>query len=216
MKEATKKVRAHTRYTLEDRTRVPGVTTIVDGLGWNKRTLINWSNRIGLEGIEVSKFVDDKAAIGTLAHALITDKLLGKETDTSDYTKNQIDLAENSALSFWEWEKGHKLEPVIIEEPLVSEEHKFGGTLDIYGELDGVFEIIDLKSGSGIYPEHLIQVAAYKLLLKEKELDVKAIRILNIPRTEDEQFQEKKLIRTDVHEKIFLNCLSNYYLKKQI
>src|SRR3989337_1255335 len=103
MTKATKKVRAHTRYTLEDRTRVPGVTTIVDGLGWNKRTLINWSNRIGLEGIEVSKFVDDKAAIGTLAHALITDKLLGRETDTSDYTKNQIDLAENSALSFWEW-----------------------------------------------------------------------------------------------------------------
>ena len=214
--KATKKVRAHTRYTLEDKTRAPGVTTVVDQLGWNKRTLINWSNRIGLEGIEVSKFVDDKASIGTLAHALITNKLLGKETDTSDYTKNQIDLAENSALSFWEWEKGHKLEPVIIEEPLVSEEHKFGGTLDIYGELDGVFEIIDLKSGSGIYPEHLIQVAAYKLLLKEKKLDVKAIRILNIPRTEDEQFQEKKLIRTDVHEKIFLNCLSNYYLKKQM
>ena len=92
--------KAHIRYRLADKTIVPGVTTVLNLL--SKPALVPWANKMGLQGIDTSKYVDDKADIGTLAHAIITDKLTGKETDTSDYSKNQIDLAENSCLSFWE------------------------------------------------------------------------------------------------------------------
>ena len=209
--------KAHIRYKLKDGTIVPGVTTITGtGLGWNTQALIRWANRMGLEGVDTAKYVDDKAIIGTLGHAMVTDSLQGKKTNTDDYSKNQIEDAENSALSFFEWAKDKKLEPLLIEEPLVSEIYKFGGTPDIYAKVNGNYELIDLKTGSGIYDEMMIQITAYKHLLVENGYPVDRERILNIPRTKDEAFLEK-LISTrqqTIGWKIFLNCLENYQLKK--
>jgi len=174
---------------------------------------------MGLQGIDTSKYVDDKADIGTLAHAIITDKLTGKETDTSDYSKNQIDLAENSCLSFWEWEKDHKIESVMfVERPLVSEAHRFGGTLDIYAIVNGRKEIIDLKTGSGIYDEHIYQVAVLKMLLEENGFPVDGTRVVNIPRAETEAFGERVISETEnrVGWEIFKSLLAVYYLKKEM
>jgi len=192
----------------------PGVTTIVGIL--NKPALVKWANKLGLDGVEVGRFVDDKADIGTLGHAMITDHYKGVETDTSDYTKNQIDKAENAALSFWEWEKKHKIEPILIEEPLVSERMEFGGTADIYGKVDGVLELIDIKTGNGIWPEHYIQVAAYGYLLAENGYKVDNYRILNIPRAETENFREELVGSISKQWLIFAHCLSIYRLRKEI
>lgn len=212
-------VKAHIRYKLEDGTIVPGVTTITGSqIGWNKQVLINWANRIGLQGISSTKFKDDKADIGTLGHAMVTDWLLKLETDTSDYSQNQISAAENSALSFHEWTKGKRIEPVLIEKPLVSEKHRYGGMSDIYAVIDNAYELVDLKTGSGIYEEMIIQVAAYEHLLAENGFKVDKVRILNIPRTEDERFMEQILgeKQRKVAWKIFLNCLENYQLRKKL
>lgn len=210
------KGKAHQKYFLKDGTLVPGTTRITGVL--NKPALVAWANRIGLQGIEVGKFVDDKADIGTLAHAMITNELVGKETDTSDYSKNQIESAENSVLSYYEWAKGKKIEPILIETRLVSEEHKFGGTVDIYTKIDGVLELLDLKTGSGIYEEHFYQVGGgYLKLLQENGHSVERIRILNIPRTPDESFQEQ-VIKTEDCEKywqIFHLCLQLYPLLRK-
>jgi len=211
------KSKAHIRYRTKDGAIVPGVTTVLNLLA--KPALVPWANRMGLQGIDTSKYVDDKADIGTLAHAMITDKLIGKETDTTDYSKNQIDLAENSCLSFWEWEKDHKIESVeFVERPLVSEAYRFGGTLDIYAVVNGKREIIDLKTGSGIYDEHIYQVAVLKRLLEENGFTVAATRVVNIPRAETEAFGERVISETEnrVGWEIFKNLLSVYYLKKEM
>lgn len=213
------KTRAHIRYKLKDGTIVPGVTTVTGSqLGWNKQALINWANRTGLQGIDSNKYKDDKAEIGTLAHAMITDWLQGIVTDTSDYSKNQIMDAENSVLSFYEWAKNRQIKPILIEKPLVSEAHQFGGKPDIYASIDNTFELIDLKTGKGIYEEMIIQVAAYANLLIENGHKVESIRILSIPRTEDEAFMERIIGKKqrDVAWKIFLNCLGNYMLRKKM
>ena len=209
--------KAHIRYRLADKTIVPGVTTVLNLL--SKPALVPWANKMGLQGIDTSKYVDDKADIGTLAHAIITDKLTGKETDTSDYSKNQIDLAENSCLSFWEWGKDHKIESVMfVERPLVSEAHRFGGTLDIYAVVNGRKEIIDLKTGSGIYNEHIYQVAVLKMLLEENGFPVDGTRVVNIPRAETEAFGERVISETEnrVGWEIFKSLLAVYYLKKEM
>ncbi len=212
----TKKVKAHIRYKLADgKTIVPGCTTVLGLL--NKPALVPWANKLGLQGIDVAKYVDDKADIGTLGHAMVTDKLIGVETDTSDYSKNQIDLAENCALSFWEWEKTHKIEEVyFVEKPLVSELHRFGGTQDIYCRINGKKNLIDLKTGKGIWPEHIYQVAALKTLLNENNHDVDEVRVINIPRSEDEAFLEKVAINGEIENgwNIFYHLLQVYYLKK--
>ena len=199
--------------------RLPGVTTITGELGWNKQVLVNWANKLGLKGIESSKYVDDKAEIGTLAHQMILDHLRDTKTDTSDYSANQISLAENCLLSYYAWEKGKKIEPILLETPLVSELLKFGGTMDCYAKIDGKLTLLDFKTGKGIYDEYFVQVAGgYLILLEENKYEVKEIQILNIPRAEDEAFQIQPLprIKWGICNRIFLNCLDNYRLKKQL
>ena len=211
------KFKAHIVYKNSEGKRVPGVTTITGELGWSKGTLINWANRMGLEGTDTKLYVDDKAAIGTLAHLMITNKLQGKKTTTSDYSKNQITAAKNSVKSFNAWLKEHTLEPILIEKPLVSELLNFGGTCDIYGKLDGALELIDLKTGSGIYDEHIVQVGGgYAALLTDHGYEFKQCRILNIPRGKGEKFDERIIKSTNVPMKIFLNCLENYKLHKEL
>ena len=202
-------------YKDNDGIRLPGVTTITGDLGWNTQILVNWANRLGLKGINSTTYVDDKADIGTLGHQLVLDHFRKIDTDTSDYTANQIDLAENCLMSYWAWERGKEIKPIIMEQPLVSELLKFGGTPDMYAEIDGRKTLLDLKTGKGVYDEYKIQVAGgYLLLLEEHGYLVEDIVILNIPRAEDEAFIAQPIHKWDVCKKIFLNCLNNYNLKK--
>lgn len=213
---------AHKRYRLKPTPDwpkgqiVPGVTTIVGIL--DKPALVPWANRIGLQGIDVKRYVDDKADIGTLAHAFIIDRLLGKETDTSDYSRNQIAQAENACLSFFEWQKEHDLDIISAEVPLVSERYAFGGQYDIYGVIDGIKELLDLKTGSGIWEEHYYQIGGYTILLEEGDNKVERARILNIPRSEDENFQEVIVSGRvmDLSKSVFLDCLKIYKHKKEV
>ena len=215
MKETiTKQSRAHTIYKLQDGTIVPGVTTILGIL--NKPALVPWANKLGLQGIDSSKYVDEKAKIGTLAHQMIADYLKGVTTDTSEYSKVQIDQAENATLSFFEWEKTHPIEPVLIEERIVSEEYRFGGTIDCLARLNGELCLIDFKTSRGIFPEMLIQVVAYRQLLIESGYDVTKINILRIGRTEDEGFEERLVNHLDKRWEIFLHCLEIYRLQKEV
>ena len=187
--ETVKKAKAHVRYQLEDGTRVPGVTTILGVIA--KPALISWANRMGLDGINTSKHVDELADIGTLAHAMIAHFLGGPEPDLDDYSKNQIDRAENSVLSFHEWAKGKTLSTRFSERQMVSEKLRYGGTVDWIGVIDGESVLLDLKTGKAIYDEHLYQVAAYWNLAEECGPHVDEIRILQVGRSEDEGFSER-------------------------
>ncbi len=215
------KTKAHQIYRLNSGDIVPGVTTVLGCLA--KPALVPWANKLGLAGLDVRKYVDDKAEIGTLAHQMVEDHLLGKTTETVDYSKNQIDAAENSLLSWLEWEKGHPIIKVyFVEKQLVSEKIAFGGTEDIYCVVENgqeeSRELIDLKTGSGIYEEAVYQVAALKVLLEENGFFTDRCRIINIPRTEDEKFLDKLLSPVELNFgwKIFLACLEIYNSKKEM
>ena len=216
MQKVANRVKAHAKYSLQDGTLVPGVTTVLGIL--NKPALVPWANKLGLQGIEVGKFVDDKAAIGTLAHQMIADYLRGETTDTSEYSKMQIEQAENSILSFLEWEKSHKLNPILIEQPMVSERHGFGGTVDLVATINDDPELclIDFKTSKGIFPEMFVQVAAYRELALEHELDVRKVRILRIGRTDDEGFEDKPVNHLAQRWELFLHCLAIYNLQKEL
>ncbi len=206
------KGKAHQRYVLADgKTQVPGVTTITGQLA--KPALIPWANRMGLQGIDTSKYVDDKGEIGTLAHEMILAHLSKRQPETEDYSKKQIDAAENAFLSYLEWEKGHKLVPELTEVQAVSEKFGYGGTFDLYGVVDGVYELIDFKTGSGIYPEMWLQVSAYGGLIGGH---IQRYRILNIPRTEDESFKEEVKSDLSLHFQAFCKLLEFYNINKQI
>ncbi len=210
------KTAAHKRYRTKDGTICPGCTTVCALLA--KPQLIVWANRLGLDGVDSAKYTDDKADIGVLAHSFITDKLQGFETDTSDYSENQIQQARSCVRSYESWAQGRAIEAIFIEESLVSEEFRYGGTLDLYAEIDGTKELIDFKSGNGIWPEAIIQVSAYRQLLIEAGHEVEQCRILNIPRAETESFQELLPSETvlDLNFELFRHLLGIYEIRRQL
>ena len=214
---AAKKSRAHTRYKLADGTLVPGVTTVLGVL--NKPALVPWANKLGLAGINVGQYVDTLAEIGQLGHAMILAHLEGTKPDLSEYSKNLIDKAENCLLSYFEWEKQHKLEPRCCEIPLVSHLYKFGGTPDFNGLVDGIPTLLDFKTGRAIYDEYFYQLAAYRQLIVENELNVDMFPlrgiILQIGRDETEGFSTKEVKTWSREWEIFKACLRIYELKRE-
>jgi hypothetical protein len=215
MKDDLKKVsKAHTIYKLSDGTRVPGVTTVLGVLA--KPQLIKWANNLGLQGIDSSKYTDAAARIGTLAHYMVQCHITKEPTNFDDYSKSEIDQAENALISFFEWEKGHDIQPIFNEKGLVSEDYKYGGTIDCYANIDGKKGLIDFKTGKAIYSEMIIQLAAYKNLLTENGYQVENVRIIRIGRTEDEGFDEKVVTDLDNHWDMFKSLLSVYNLQKII
>lgn len=206
------------KYVLADDSIVPGTTTVENELGWNKNILVGWANRLGLQGIESRKYVDDKADIGTLAHAFVLAELKGEQPDTADYTANQIRQAKHCLESYQQWKSPKKIEPILVETRLVSETYRYGGTADFYGKIDGVLTLLDYKTGKGIWPEFAIQVAAYRQLLREHGREVNEVRILSIPRSEDESFSEKVFTERQLNAgwEIFKHLLGIWGLKREI
>lgn len=206
--------KAHTVYKTSDGRRVPGATTITGLL--NKPYLIKWANNLGLDGIDSSKYVDEAAAVGTLAHALIQANLTGEHLDTSVFSPVQVDLAENSVLSFYEWKSRHSVKPIICEVPMVSDKLGYGGTVDCYCELDGKPVLLDFKTGKAIYEEYFVQTSAYRELLIENGYPVEEVKILRVGRDETEGFEERSIKDTRKYFEIFLSLLNVYNLKKEL
>ena len=211
------KTKIHTVYKTTDGLKVPGVTTIIGQL--DKPALIHWAWGLGKKGIDWRKFRDDLAEIGTLAHALCIGHLLKEEADTSDYTSNQIDKAENCLLSFYEWLKGKEVEVLFAEEQLTSDKYKYGGTPDVTARIDGVLTLLDIKTGKAIYDDMIYQLSGYKHLAKEcRGIDIERAMILRIGRDETESFEVKPFSDKgmEIAFKIFKNMLEVYYLKKEL
>ncbi len=212
------KVNAHTRYFLADGTLVPGVTTVVGVLGFNKDVLVRWANNEGLRGRDTSKIKDETAAIGTLAHYLIQCELAAITPDLRDFTPAQLDLAQHAVRSFHQWRAQHDLRVVLVEQPLVSERHRYGGTVDCYATVNGVPTLLDFKTSSGIWLEHKIQVSAYWRLLTEHHHPVRGVRILRIPRVPEEEFHEVHLTGSQVliGWKMFEHALELWRLHREL
>jgi hypothetical protein len=204
-----KSAKAHTTYINNAGVKVPGVTTILGVL--NKPALVKWANNLGLQGIDSSKYRDKAASIGTLAHLMVQNYLQNTEGDYSAFSDDDISLAENSLLSFYEWLKNNNLEPLFQEKAFISEKYQYGGTIDCYGILNGKYTLLDFKTSSGIWPEMLHQVAGgYYQLLKEAGLEVEQIRILRIGRSEDEGFEDRVVTNWNLHWGIFESALKIY------
>lgn len=206
------KIKAHAQYRLKDGSIVPGVTTIIGIL--DKPALLRWANNQGLKGIDCFKDRDDKASIGSLVHAMILSHFKGEQVDTSDYTSNQIDTAENSFLKFLGWSKDKSFTPYHLEQSFVSEQYGFGGTPDYVGLINGEPTILDFKTG-GIYDDHYSQLAAYEQLVSENGTSTTTLRILSIGRDETESFEDKVIGNHDKYWQVFLHCLAIYNLRRE-
>lgn len=225
---AASKAKSHTSYYVigenGKKVRVPGVTTITGVM--DKPALVKWANNLGLQGIDSTKYVDELADIGTLCHWLIEQHVKGVKIDQDmlkmHWTGSQIDLAENGYIKFMEWEDKHGFEMIGSELQLVSQNHWYGGTLDLYGVLKKDKDkrvLVDIKTSKGIFGEHKTQVAGgYGILAEENGHKCDEIVILRVGRTPDEGFEDKWLTPSicELHRKRFMVCRELYKINNEI
>lgn len=180
----------HTVYKTSQGKRVPSVTTILNVIA--KPNLIKWANGLGLQGIDSEKYKTETARAGTLGHQLIQEYMGGPgyAPDLKQFTGDQIESAEVSLKNYRQWCMNRTITPLNMELYLVSDTMMFGGTLDLYADIDGKKWLVDFKTGKGIYPEYEVQVAAYRYLLEEHEMKVDGARILRMGREDEGGFED--------------------------
>lgn len=217
--EHTRGSRRHTQYRLQDDTLVPGITTITGML--DKPGLAVAANRLGLQGIDSGVHWKGLASIGSLAHKIIEHKLKGTDptADLRDYTANEIESARKSEAKFNQWVAQREFKFIDSEFQLVNETHRYGGTGDCYGEVNGKLSYIDFKTG-GLFLESEMQGAANAENLIAHGRPVEQFILLGLPRTDEEDFHEKVVVLADRrHEllfEMFLSLRAAYGFKQEL
>lgn len=168
-------------YRTADGSKVPSVTTILSRFK-DSGALMKWAYTTGREhgyleasGQEAPASlyeVSSKAAdIGTAAHAMVEVSIDGgnPETAAAYLELNAEDQAKaaNAYSMYKAWASQSRLEIVAQEMALVSEKHRFAGTPDAIGRIDGQLCLVDWKTSNGVYSDYLLQLAAYRLLWEE-------------------------------------------------
>lgn len=151
--------------------RVPSVTTVLGNckIG-GVDPLLAWANRMGLEGIDYRDARGKAADAGTAAHDMIEAYVKGYEFNPEPYTYESLDTAKPCFDAFQEWASQTNLKVVQSEVSLTSERYGYGGTFDALA-VNGQLVIGDWKTSSGVYPDMIIQLAAYKQLWEENYPD---------------------------------------------
>jgi len=168
-------------YRLADGTKVPGVTTII-GRYKDSGGLIRWAYNCGRDGIDMDAARDSAADAGSLVHHWIDQVIHGQERTTPEkYDQEAAAKALVGFGAFLQWRDQMKLEVLSTETPLVSEGLRYGGTYDAVALVAGKRVLLDWKGSNAIYPEYVVQLAAYRrLLLENGEDDVTSGYLLRV------------------------------------
>lgn len=194
----------------------PGATTILKIV--DKPFLVKWANKIGLQGIKVDEYVNEKAKVGELIHKIIQSRLLKQPLDVNGYSDEELRVAEKAFFRYVEWEKQHIIENVEIEKELFSDTYKYMGRLDVYCKLDGLWTIIDIKTSKSVNIEQEVQVSSYEQLVRENNLKVDRVMIINTGKEDNSNLQVVEVTQDKVSKyfKLFKLLVDVYYVKKEI
>lgn len=174
-------------YKLADGTKVIGVTTVLNRFK-ESGGLIGWAHKMGAAGIPLSEAREKAMDAGSCGHQMIDDHLHGRTFDRAAWKPEILAAADHAMLGFLEWADTNKFKLAESEVSFVSERHRFGGTFD--AALTGGTKLVlfDFKVASGVYSDHLVQVAGgYSLLWQEnRSVQIDAVAILRLTKPENE------------------------------
>jgi len=171
-------------YTV-DKEKITSVTTVLNVI--NKPALVAWAARMATEHVieniipghsydEVELntiFEGAKKAhwqkkttagdIGTLVHNWIENYINGENPGMP------VNEMLNDAVSkFLDWVKENDVKFLKAEEPVFSRKYRYAGIIDFICTINGKLYIGDIKTSKGIYPEYLLQTAAYRYARSEE------------------------------------------------
>lgn len=157
-------------YRTQSGERVPSTTTIT-GRFKDSAGLLRWANNEGLAG---RKLYEDKSAldVGSIVHSMVEAKIHGETPSTDNVPEEYLERVHSAFSSFLAWFDAYEFEIVATELPLVSEEWRYGGTIDsVLRDKQGRLCIGDWKTSNALYADYLLQLAAYGQLWNESALE---------------------------------------------
>lgn len=117
-------------------------------------------------GMRSFKAADDakeaSAREGTLVHEAVAAIAAGRHDVVVDA------LVRPSVDAFTEFLRNSHVEPLLIEERVVSRKHGYAGTVDMVARVNGVVGVLDIKTGKRIYRDYGMQTAAYVAAVAER------------------------------------------------
>ena len=183
----------HSTYINKNDIEVPSVTTIIKIL--NKPFIAKWANSLGWKRQSYDKVLEESANKGTFVHEVLNAYIFrqGKKFNLSN--PEVMNFLYETIDIFKDFEKSNDFKPVWGEKSFSLE--KFGGTVDLYCNLNGLDTIIDFKTSKRFYSSHFIQLGAYIQLLEANDYNVDQVGILRIR----DGYSELKLLQRDEMEK---------------
>ena len=101
----------------------------------------------------------------------------GETLERTYYTLEEWEML----MGFVAWHREYKPELVDMEYQMVSDKYKTGGTLDRVYRINGILELLDIKTSGSIYDSYWLQVAAYaKMYEAKKKLKIDRVSILRL------------------------------------
>lgn len=149
--------------------RVPSVTTILSRFK-ESGALMYWAWDIGRQGKDYRAERDKAADAGTCAHDMVECFIRGMAFDDTKYPGEILAPAQNAFCAFQRWATQSNLKPHQTEVGLTSKRYRFGGTLDAV-TLGDELHLLDWKTSNAVYPDYLLQLAAYGQLWNENNPD---------------------------------------------
>ena len=137
---------------------------------------------------------------------------------TQSIPKEMAEKILSSFNAFLSWQKTSRLRFWKTETPLVSEKHRFGGTIDCIGKQGpGTHIILDWKTSKSLYADYLLQLAAYAILWDENNptKPIKSFHLLRFDK-EDGAFHHHHWKDLSDAREAFLLMRKLYDLMKQI
>lgn len=209
-----------------------GVTTALGII--NKPFLIQWAAKMAadhvkativpgqaLDEVQIQQLVDgaknahrktrDGAAdMGTYIHNYIEAFVRGEEPGKPINPKllRVVD-------KFHDWWDENDIEIITPEQVLCSPTHMLAGTADLTCKLNGKLTILDWKTGSGIYPEMFLQLAAYAMMYEEEHgVHIEQIGVVNA--SIKNMFQVDIRPNDSFYKQMYLEALQLYKSSKQL
>jgi len=200
--------------------KIPSVTQILGMLGWKTYGLTWWAWNLGKEGKDLRGEREALATVGTLAHAMAACHIRGHDPEPvlEDVLREEATKVRGAFDAYLAWRNSTKLELVGSEVSLVSATHRFGGTMDAVGMLAGAPALLDFKSAKALYPDVIVQLAAYSALWDEHHPDL-FIRSWHVLRwAEDGSFAHHSIPERKIQAgwEVFKHARAIYDLKKTI
>jgi hypothetical protein len=168
------------------------------------------------------KVAQEAADIGSLVHDFAeqwtTTKKISDELNKAIESHPDREKVEHCIKKFSSWHETEGDVLISAEEIIGSPTHHFAGKYDSLSERKGKVIIRDYKTSSGIYVDQFVQMAAYKIMLKEwNNVEVDELEIVRFGKESGEfevqSMSNKKKIKELEHQ--FLRNRNTYAFVKE-